>query len=72
MNRTQHWCDNCGKLVEDKSVPKNDSTFYLSTTWEIWAPDEEGDTVYCSIDCLITGAQNLRIKIEEKERNEDN
>lgn len=58
MNRTQYWCDNCGRVVEDKRVPKSAQDF-TSDTWEIWAPDGDVDLVFCSLLCLYTTVENI-------------
>lgn len=73
MNRTQHWCDNCGKLVGDKSDPKNESTHYESKIWEIWSPNDREDQVLCSLQCVIEKADDLMTKeIEAEKANENN
>lgn len=58
MRRTQIWCDysECGRLIQDKrSDSGSDEEMKvenIDVSWEIWAPGEDDDMVFCSPECM--------------------
>ena len=69
MRRTQIWCDTCGKQLQDKRSPKGSGDFdSTAKAWEFWSPDDDHDGVYCSIPCLIKGAQELHELLSKLEQ----
>lgn len=59
MKRTQVWCDQCGREMKDTRDDGTDTfdAYDLKDSWEIWSTDF--DFTYCSLECLIAGANNL-------------
>ena len=74
MKRTQIWCDQCGRIIKDHRVEHGDGVTDIDTTdesWEIWTREIDL-LLFCSLDCLIAGANNLATTQAIKDANEDN
>lgn len=71
MRRTQIWCDhaNCGRFIQDKRTGQGSehpaTIDNADKSWEVWAPKEEVDRVYCSLDCLVADTAEL-LHIQQK------
>lgn len=72
MRKEEIWCDNCGRQIQLKNVPRGSRDFTADKSWELWSPNDDRDQVLCSLQCVIEKADDLMTKeIQEEEKNEN-
>jgi hypothetical protein len=69
MRKEEIWCDSCGRQIQLKNVPTGSQDFNnADKSWELWSPRDDDDAVLCSLECVVTKAQE---KIAERDRVEN-
>lgn len=63
MKRTQIWCDNCGREIQDKRTGNGSEHSMtidnIDKSWELWSPAGGEDSVLCGLKCVVETAQAL-------------
>jgi len=71
VNKTQIWCDVCGKEMKLQMQPHGSGNFE-NDIWELWGPNARGqDYELCSLECVKFQVEAL-ISNRPKDANENN